>query len=91
MKVFVTGHRGYIGAHLVDVLRAAGHEVTGCDLAALSNDPIRLAYDLERGLAELHARMVESGFGKAEFEGDRFVRLRALAGQMERIRSGAAT
>jgi nucleoside-diphosphate-sugar epimerase len=32
MKVFVTGHRGYIGVHLVDVLKEAGHTVTGCDL-----------------------------------------------------------
>ena len=32
MKVFVTGHRGYIGVHLVDLLRQAGHDVTGCDL-----------------------------------------------------------
>jgi nucleoside-diphosphate-sugar epimerase len=32
MKVFVTGHKGYIGAHLVDLLKAAGHGVTGCDL-----------------------------------------------------------
>jgi len=33
MKVFVTGHRGYIGAHLVELLKAGGHSVTGCDLA----------------------------------------------------------
>lgn len=32
MKVFVTGHRGYIGVHLVDLLKRAGHQVTGCDL-----------------------------------------------------------
>jgi nucleoside-diphosphate-sugar epimerase len=32
MKVFVTGHKGYIGVHLVDLLKQAGHAVTGCDL-----------------------------------------------------------
>lgn len=32
MKIFVTGHRGYIGTHLVELLKAAGHSVTGCDL-----------------------------------------------------------
>jgi nucleoside-diphosphate-sugar epimerase len=32
MKVFTTGHRGYIGAHLVDVLKQEGHTVIGCDL-----------------------------------------------------------
>lgn len=32
MKIFVTGHRGYIGVHLVDLLKKAGHFVTGCDL-----------------------------------------------------------
>ncbi len=32
MKVFVTGHRGYIGSHLVDVLREEGVHVVGCDL-----------------------------------------------------------
>ncbi len=32
MKVFVTGHKGFIGAHLVDLLKQHGHSVTGCDL-----------------------------------------------------------
>jgi nucleoside-diphosphate-sugar epimerase len=32
MKVFATGHRGYIGAHLVDVLKREGHTVIGCDI-----------------------------------------------------------
>jgi nucleoside-diphosphate-sugar epimerase len=32
MRVFVTGHRGYIGVHLVDLLKQADHDVTGCDL-----------------------------------------------------------
>ncbi|MEO0530276.1 MAG: NAD(P)-dependent oxidoreductase [Planctomycetota bacterium] len=32
MRVFVTGHRGYIGVHLVELLKAAGHTVTGCDV-----------------------------------------------------------
>lgn len=33
MKVFVTGHKGFIGAHLVDLLKQHGHSVTGCDLS----------------------------------------------------------
>jgi nucleoside-diphosphate-sugar epimerase len=32
MRVFVTGHLGYIGPHLVRILKEAGHYVTGCDL-----------------------------------------------------------
>ncbi len=32
MNVLVTGHKGYIGVHLVDLLTRAGHRVIGCDL-----------------------------------------------------------
>lgn len=32
MKVFVTGHQGFIGTHLVDLLKQEGHTVVGCDV-----------------------------------------------------------
>ena len=32
MKILVTGHRGYIGPHLVKLLKDAGHHVTGVDI-----------------------------------------------------------
>jgi nucleoside-diphosphate-sugar epimerase len=43
MKVFVTGHKGYIGAHLIDVLKADGHHVTAVDLGLFDGcewDPV---------------------------------------------------
>lgn len=39
MKVLVTGHKGYIGPHLVELLQAAGHEVTGVDLELFEGCP----------------------------------------------------
>lgn len=32
MKVLITGHRGYIGAHAIDVFQARGHHVMGVDI-----------------------------------------------------------
>lgn len=32
MRILVTGSRGYIGAHLVEILKSGGHSVTGVDL-----------------------------------------------------------
>jgi nucleoside-diphosphate-sugar epimerase len=31
MKIFLTGHLGYIGTVMTPMLQAAGHDVTGCD------------------------------------------------------------
>ena len=38
----------------------------------------KLQYDLSTGMEELHRKMVEHGFSKEDFEGDRFIRLRTL-------------
>jgi len=38
----------------------------------------KLQYNLAAGMEELHGKMVEHGFGKKDFEGDQFVRLRTL-------------
>jgi hypothetical protein len=40
-----------------------------------------LQYDLTSGMEELHRKMVEHGFSKEDFEGDRFIRLRTLKGR----------
>jgi hypothetical protein len=45
----------------------------------------KLQYGLASGMDELHAKMVEHGFGKNDFEGDQFVRLRTLKHRMDRL------
>jgi nucleoside-diphosphate-sugar epimerase len=45
----------------------------------------RLQYNLASGMEELHRKMVEHGFGKKDFEGDQFVRLRTLKHRMDRL------
>jgi nucleoside-diphosphate-sugar epimerase len=42
----------------------------------------KLQYTLASGMEELHRKMVEHGFGKAEFEGEQFVRMRTLKHRM---------
>src|SRR5882724_12055062 len=32
MRILITGHRGYIGPHLVNLLKARGHSVVGIDV-----------------------------------------------------------
>jgi len=49
----------------------------------------RLEYDLQRGMEELHRKMLEHGFSKADFEGDRFVRLRMLKKRFDLLRQAA--
>jgi nucleoside-diphosphate-sugar epimerase len=60
MRVFVTGHRGYIGAHLVAFLKEAGHHVTGCDLDLFEGcgwEPLVAAdRELRRDIRELVPR-----------------------------------
>ena len=41
----------------------------------------QLQYNLVSGMEELHRKMVEHGFGKKDFDGDQFVRLRTLKGR----------
>lgn len=45
----------------------------------------KLEYNLEAGMEELHRKMVEHRFGKADFEGPQFVRLRTLKSRLDRI------
>ncbi|HWS31960.1 MAG TPA: NAD-dependent epimerase/dehydratase family protein, partial [Actinoplanes sp.] len=53
MRVVVTGAAGFIGSHLVGALRAAGHDVTGADLAGadvrcdLATDDLRSIADTD--------------------------------------------
>ena len=45
----------------------------------------KLQYNLAAGMEELHRKMVEHGFGKSDFEGDQFVRLRTLKSRFQRL------
>src|SRR5262249_38395681 len=45
-----------------------------------------LQYNLATGMEELYRKMVEHGFNKRDFEGDRFVRLRTLKGRFHLLK-----
>ncbi|MGN6380270.1 MAG: NAD-dependent epimerase/dehydratase family protein [Gaiellales bacterium] len=63
MNVLVTGHSGYIGVHLVELLKQSGHTVTGCDLGLFDGCEWRpsVAPDREwvRDVRNLEARDLE--------------------------------
>lgn len=50
----------------------------------------KLQYTLASGMDELHKAMVDHKFGKKDFEGDQFVRLRVLKHRLNLITPGAA-
>jgi nucleoside-diphosphate-sugar epimerase len=47
----------------------------------------RLEYCLASGMEELHRKLVEHSFSKADWDGDRFVRLRTLRKRLDRIQA----
>jgi nucleoside-diphosphate-sugar epimerase len=63
MRVLVTGHKGYIGVHLVDLLKQHGHTVTGVDLDLFGGCAWEPATPADRELIEdvrsLAPRVVE--------------------------------
>lgn len=63
MKFFVTGHRGYIGVHLVELLKEAGHSITGCDLGLYADcgwEPHALPdYEIQKDIRSLHPKDME--------------------------------
>lgn len=63
MKILVTGHLGYIGAHLTRLLQEGGHEVTGVDCQLFEGcaweplpDPSK---EIIRDFRNLHSRDLE--------------------------------
>jgi len=45
----------------------------------------KLQYDLTSGMEELHRKLVDHGFNRADWNGDQFVRLRTLKGRLGRL------
>ncbi|MFP4094110.1 MAG: NAD-dependent epimerase/dehydratase family protein [Cyclobacteriaceae bacterium] len=63
MRIFVTGHHGYIGAHLVGMLKARGHEVTGCDVGLYADcawdDYVKPDHELAKDIRKLSTKELE--------------------------------
>jgi len=63
MRAFVTGHRGYIGTHLVEVLKERGHQVVGCDVGLYDGcdwEPMpRADREIDKDVRTLEARDLE--------------------------------
>jgi nucleoside-diphosphate-sugar epimerase len=57
------------------------------DLLSQLLPEFELEYTLEKGMEELHRKMVEHGFDAGDFEGSRFVRLRRLRDRMHLLGS----
>jgi nucleoside-diphosphate-sugar epimerase len=67
MKILVTGHRGYIGPHLVELLKSDGHYVTGVDIGyfdACPWEPLpQPDVDLTRDFRSLTEKELEGYYG----------------------------
>ena len=63
MKVFVTGHLGYIGPHLISLLKAYGITVTACDLnlfqESLIDDLVRPDKEIRDDFRKLSEKNLE--------------------------------
>jgi nucleoside-diphosphate-sugar epimerase len=63
MKVLVTGHRGYVGSRLIEVLKDGGHHVTGCDLGLFEGceweSPVQADESLVADVRELTPHALE--------------------------------
>ncbi len=64
MKIFVTGHRGYIGPHLIELLKRNGHTVTGCDIELFNEcqigEIVKPDLELKKDIRDIQLRDLES-------------------------------